>query len=54
MPRQARWYGIRIHGCVGGAVSGGDDGIDEPDAETGGFDVVGWIGQAIFIYPYVP
>ena len=43
---------VGIHGCVGSAVSG-DDGIGEPNGETGGFDGVGWMGQVIFIYPYV-
>jgi len=30
-----------MHVCVGGAVSGGHDGIGEPDGETGGSDGVG-------------
>ncbi len=51
MPRQARRFGSW---SVGGAVCGGDDGIGEPDGETGGDDRVGWIGQVICIYPYVP
>ena len=45
---------VGIHGGVGGAVSGDDDGIGEPDGETGGDDGVGWMGQVISIYPYVP
>ena len=45
---------VGMYGGVGGAVSGDDDGIGEPDGETGGDDRVGWIGQAISIYPYVP
>jgi len=40
--------------CVGGAVSGDDDRIGEPDGKTGGDDGVGWMGQIICIYPYVP
>ena len=43
-----------MHGGVGGAVSEDDDGIGEPDGETGGDDGVGWMGQVISIYPYVP
>ena len=42
-----------MHGGVGGAVVGDDDGIGEPDGETGGDDGVGWMGQIICIYPYV-
>ena len=45
---------IGIHAGVGGAVSGGHDGIGEPDGETGGYDTVVWIRQIICIYPYVP
>jgi len=45
---------VGIHGCVGGAVSGDDDVLGEPDVETGGDDGVGWMGQVICIYPYVP
>jgi hypothetical protein len=43
-----------MHGCIDGAVSVDDEGIDEPDGETGGDDGVGWMGQVIYIYPYVP
>jgi hypothetical protein len=43
-----------MHGGVDGAVSGDDDVIGEPDGETGGDDGVGWMGQVICIYPYVP
>jgi len=42
---------VRIHG---GAVSGDDGGIGEPDGETGGDQSAGWMGQVICIYPYVP
>ena len=45
---------VGMHGGVGGAVSGDDDLIDEPDGEKGGNDGVGWMGQVISIYPYVP
>ena len=45
---------VGIHGGVGGAVSGDDYGIGEADGETGGDDEVGWMGQVICIYPYVP
>ena len=45
---------VGIHGGVGGAVFGDDDGIGEPDGETGGDDGVGCVGQVICIYPYVP
>ena len=38
----------------GGPVSGEDDVIGEPDGETRGDDGVGWMGQVICIYPYVP
>jgi len=43
-----------MHGGVGGAVSGDDDVIGEPDGETGGDDGVGLVEQVISIYPYVP
>jgi len=43
-----------MHGGVVGAVSGDDDVLGEPDGETGGDDGVGWMGQVICIYPYVP
>ena len=36
MPRHRYGTAVGIHGGVGGAVSGGDDGIGEPDRETGG------------------
>ena len=45
---------VGMHGCIDGAVSVDDEGIDEPDGETGGDDGVGWMGQVIYIYPYVP
>jgi hypothetical protein len=45
---------VGIHGGVGGAVSGDGEGIGEPHGETGGDDGVGWIGQVISIYRYVP
>ena len=45
---------VGIHGGVSDAVSGDDDGIGEADGETGGDDGVGWMGQVICIYPYVP
>ena len=41
-------------GGVGGAVSGDDDVLGEPDGETGGDDGVGCMGQVICIYSYVP
>ena len=44
MPRQARRYGSWDTRGVGGAVSADEDGIGEPDGETGGDDGVGWIG----------
>jgi len=43
-----------MHGGVSGAVSEDDDRISEPDGETGGDGTVGWMGQVICIYPYVP
>jgi len=45
---------VGIHRGVGSAVSGDDDVLGEPDGETGGDDGVGWMGQVICIYPYVP
>jgi len=45
---------VGIHGGIGGAVSGDDDDIGEPDSESGRDDGVGWMGQVISIYPYVP
>ena len=35
---------VGIHGGVGGAVSGDDDVIGEPDSETGGDDGAGCVG----------
>ena len=36
---------VGIQVCsVGGAVSGDDDRISEPDGKTGGDDGVGWMG----------
>jgi len=43
-----------MHRGAGGAVSGDDDGIGKSDGETGGDDGVGWMGEVICIYPYVP
>jgi hypothetical protein len=43
-----------VHRGVVGAVSEDDDVLGEPDGETGGDDGVGWMGQVISIYPYVP
>jgi len=43
-----------MHGGVGGAVSGDDDGIGEPDGETGGDYGGGRMEQVICIYPYAP
>ena len=43
-----------MHRGVGGAVSEDDDVLGKPDGETGGDDGVGWMGQVICIYPYVP
>jgi hypothetical protein len=51
---QVRRYGSWDAWEHGGAVSGDDDGIGEPDEETGGDDGVGWAEQVISIYPYVP
>jgi len=45
---------VGIHGCVDGVASEDDDVLGEPDIETGGDDGVGWMGQVICIYPYVP
>ena len=45
---------VGIHGGVGGAVSEDDHLIGEPDVVTGGDDGVGYMGQVIYIYPYVP
>ena len=45
---------VGMHRGAGGAVSGDDDGIGKSDGETGGDDGVGWMGQVICIYPYVP
>ena len=39
---------------VRGAVSEDDDVLGESDGKTGGDDGVGWMGQVICIYPYVP
>ena len=35
---------VGIHGGVGGAVSGDDDVLGEPDGETGGDDGVSCLG----------
>ena len=40
MVRQTIQYGSWDAGGVGGAVSGDDNGIGEPDGETGGNDGV--------------
>ena len=45
---------VGIHRGVGGAVTGDDDLIGEPDGETGGEGAVLWIRQIISFYPYVP
>jgi hypothetical protein len=45
---------VGIHEGVGGALSGDDNVIGEPDAETGADAGVGCVGQVICIYPYVP
>ena len=45
---------VGIYRGVSGAVSGDDESIGETDGETGGDDGVGWMGQVICIYPYVP
>ena len=45
---------VGIHGGVGGAVSGDDSVLGEPDGESGGDGGVGCMGQVICIYPYVP
>jgi hypothetical protein len=37
----------RLYIMFGGAVSGGDDVLGEPDGETGGDDGVGCMGQEI-------
>ena len=52
-PCQDKREGTEV-GIHGGAVSGGDNVLGEPDGETGGDDGVGWMGQVICIYPYVP
>ena len=54
MPRQARSYGSWDICGGGGAVSGDDDGIGEPDAETEGDHRIGRVGGVISLYPYVP
>lgn len=41
MSRQARRYGVGIHGSIGSAISRDDDGIGEPEGETRGDDGVG-------------
>jgi hypothetical protein len=33
---------VEIHGGISGTVSSDDDGVGEPDGETGGDDGVGW------------
>jgi len=33
-----------MHGGVGGAVSGDNNVLGEPDGKTGGDDGVGWMG----------
>jgi hypothetical protein len=54
MPSLTRRDGSLGHRGVVGAVSEDDDVLGEPDGETGGDDGVGWMGQVISIYPYVP
>ena len=55
-PCQGKRDGTKVgmHGGVGDAVSGDDNGIGEPDDETGGNDEVGWMGKEISIYPIPP
>ena len=43
-----------MHWGIGGAVSGDDNVLGEPNGEIGGDGEVGWMGQVISIYPYVP
>ena len=43
-----------MHGGVGGAVSEDDDGIGEPDGETGGDDGVEWMRQSNLHLPLRP
>ena len=43
-----------MHRGVVGAVSEDNDVLGEPNGKTGGDDGVGWMGQVICIYPYVP
>ena len=45
---------VGVHGGVGGAVSGNDDVVGEPDGESGGDGGVGWLEQIIPLCPYVP
>ena len=45
---------VGIQGGVGGAVSGEDNVIGEPDAGTGRDGGVGCVGQVICISPYLP
>ena len=44
---------VGMHGSIGGAVSGDDDVIGEPDGKTGRDDGVGCVEEVICIYPYV-
>jgi hypothetical protein len=56
-PQMEIWMAVEavnFRRSVGGAVSGDDDLLGEPDGETGGDDGVGYMGQVICIYPYVP
>ena len=42
---------VGIIGGVGSVVSENDDGIGEPDGETGGDEGTGEMGQVICFYP---
>ena len=45
---------VGIHGGVGGAVSGNDAVVGEPDGESGGDGGAGWLERVIPLCPYVP
>jgi len=53
-PATDLWDMVSIYRGVGGAVSGDDDVIGEPDGEAGGGDGVGCVGQVICLCPYIP
>ena len=44
---------VRIHGDVGGAVSGNDNVAGEPDSESVGDGGVGWLERVIPLCLYV-